>query len=101
MFLLFRLENVEIRYTTTERESLIIIKSLAEVRWLVVGNKYLIKIYIDYFILKSILRTGDIYKKIIRWIDRFFKYDYEIYYRSCIVNVIRITDGISRISEIY
>ena len=66
MFLSFRLEDVETRYTTIEQESLIIIKSLAEVRWLVVGNKYLIKIYIDYFILKSILRTGDIYRKITR-----------------------------------
>jgi len=92
---------VEIRYTTIEREFLVIIRLLAEVRWLVVGSKYLIKIYINHFVLESILRTGDVYKKITRWMNRFSKYNYKIYYRPCIVNVMRIIDGISRMSGIY
>lgn len=101
MFLSFKLEDVEKRYTTTEKEALAVIRCLAEIRRLVMRSPFPIKIYTDHMALESILRIGDAHGKITRWMDRLSEYDYQIYHRPCRTNIMRIADGLSRMPGIY
>lgn len=54
MFMFFRLEDIETRYDTIEKEALAVVRCLAKVRWLVMGSKYPTKLYIDHSALESI-----------------------------------------------
>jgi RNase H-like domain found in reverse transcriptase len=58
MFISFRLADTETRYGTTDREALAVVRCLAEVRWLVMGSPFSIKLYTDYQALESILSKG-------------------------------------------
>ncbi len=57
MFLSFRLEDAETRYSNSERECLAIVKCLAEVKWLVIENLHSIMIYSNHDALKFIFAT--------------------------------------------
>lgn len=97
MFLLFRLNDAEFRYVNSERECLAIVRCLAEVRWLVIGSKYPVKIYSDHDALIPILNKGQIEKgRIFNWMDRLGEYDFELVYRSSRDQHIGIADGLSR-----
>ena len=48
MFLSFRLADVETRYVNSERECLAVVRCLAEVRWLVMGNQHPVLVYSDH-----------------------------------------------------
>ena len=98
MFLSFKLNDAETRYSTTEREALAVVRCLAEVRWLVMGNRHPTKVYTDHIALTSILSKGtDEHGRIARWLDRLTKYDLEIHHRPSTTNVIGIADGLSRL----
>lgn len=58
MFLSFRLSDAETRYSNPERECLAVVKCLAEVRWMIIGSKFLVMIYSDHSALKTILIRG-------------------------------------------
>lgn len=82
MFMSFKLADVESRYSTTEREALAIVRCLAEVRWLVIGSPYPVKVYTDHVSLLSLLSgTADAHGRVARWMDRLSEYDFEIYHR--------------------
>ena len=51
MFLSFRFSDTETRYGTTDREALAIVICLAEVKWLIIGSKYPVKLYTDHQVL--------------------------------------------------
>ena len=57
MFLSFRLQDAETRYSNSERECFAIVKSLAEIRWLVMRSKHPVMIYTDHEALKPIFAT--------------------------------------------
>lgn len=93
---------MERRYTTTEREALAVIRSLAEVKWLVQGSNHPTKVYTDHQALETILNEGtDAHGRIARWLDRLTEYDYEVHHRPCKSNIIRIADGLSRMPGRY
>lgn len=48
MFLSFGFTGPQTRYQTIEREALSVVKNLGEVRWLVQGSKYSVKLYTDH-----------------------------------------------------
>ena len=97
MFMSFRLADAETRYHTTEREALAVVRSLAEVRWLIMGSQWPTKIYTDHEALESVMRKGtDVHGRIARWMDRLTEYDYEIHHRPCKANIMGIADGLSR-----
>ena len=54
----FKLSEAETHYTTTELESLTVVRTLAEVRWLAIGSPYPTKIYTDHTALLSTLSNG-------------------------------------------
>lgn len=58
MFMSFRLEDAKTRYDTTEREALVVVRCLAEVRWLVTRSRYPTKLYTDHSALESIFTQG-------------------------------------------
>ena len=58
MFLSFKLEEAETRYSTTEREALAVVRCLAEVKSYVMGHKFPTMIYTDHKALESILVVG-------------------------------------------
>lgn len=102
IFMSFRLEDAETRYGTTEKEALAVVRCLAKVRWLVTGSKYPTKLYTDHSASKSIFTQGsDAHEKIVCWMDRLTEYDYEVHYRPCKANIMRIADGMSRLPAKY
>ncbi len=97
MFLSFRLEDAETRYSNSERECLAVVKCLAEVKWLVIGNDHPVLIYSDHEALKSIFATGNTDQaRIAGWMDRLGEYDLKLAYRSSRDQHIGIADGLSR-----
>jgi len=97
MFLSFRLEDAETRYSNSERECLAVVKCLAEVKWLVIGNNHPVMIYSDHEALKSIFSTGNTDQaRIAGWMDRLGEYDLKLAYRSSRDQHIGIADGLSR-----
>lgn len=96
MFMSFRLENAETRYTTTEREALAVVRCLAET------SKHPTKIYSDHSALESIFRNGtDAHGQIARWMDRLTEYDYEVHHRPCRTDSSQknILDGFDNMTE--
>ena len=81
-FLLFQFTEVQQRYHTTERETLTVVKCLAECRWLVKGLKYPIMLYINYQILLKCLKSEDSIERLARWQLALFEYDLDIFYVS-------------------
>ena len=101
-FLSFKLADAETRYMTTERECLAVVRALAEVRWLVMGSEWPVKVYTDHSALPPILNQGtDVHHRIARWIERLGEYDIEVHHRPCSDNTMRIADGLSRMPGIY
>lgn len=58
MFILFQLNNTKTKYNTIEREALAIVRYLAETRQLIIGNKYLVIMYIDYLVLQLVINNS-------------------------------------------
>ena len=82
MFLSFRITHAESRYVNSERECLAVVRYLAEVRWLVIGNKHPVLIYSDHDALTSIMSKGQTEKgRISNWMDRLGEYDFKLVYR--------------------
>jgi hypothetical protein len=106
MLMSFRFNDAETRYHTTEREALAVVRCLAEVRWLVIGNKFPVMIYSDHNALSSILNKGDEgHGRISRWKtdwaniemeDRLGEYDFEVNHMSARDPHMGIADGLSR-----
>ena len=97
MFLSFRLTDAESRYVNSERECLAVVRCLAEVRWLVIGNKHPVLIYSDHDALRSIMSKGQTEKgRISNWMDRLGEYDFKLVYRPSRDQHIGIADGLSR-----
>lgn len=65
MFMFSWLKNTETQYDDIEKKTLTVIQCLAEVWQLVTESKYFIKLYINYFALKSnFSQVSDANKKI-------------------------------------
>lgn len=94
MFLSKPFALAETRYHTTEREALAVVRSLNEVRWLVIGSRYPIKIYTDHQALVSILKGDDARGRIVRWQLSLAEFDMEIHHVPGCQNV--LADGMSR-----
>lgn len=68
MFVSKVLSPAETRYHTTEREALAVVRCLEEVRWLVLGSPFPIKVYTDHQGLVSVLKGDDAKGKLVRWL---------------------------------
>src|SRR5437762_9342352 len=102
MFISFCLADTETHYGMTDREALAIIRSLAEVRWLVIGSPYPVKLYTDHQSLLSILGRGaDASSRIVQWQDRLNEYDLEIHHRPGKSHTMGVADGLSRMPTRY
>ena len=97
MFLSFRLQNVEIKYFNFEKECYVIIKTLIEVRWLIIDSRFLIMIYINYETLKSIFVIEQIEKKrIIIWLNRLKKFDLKLHHQFSRCQHIELANVLSK-----
>ena len=95
MFISQRLSEVEQRYLNTEREALSVLRALEEVRWLVVGSPYPVKVYTDHSALLSILRgEGSHQGRISSWMMRLSEYTVEYHHVKGSEN--KLADGLSR-----
>ena len=80
-FMSYQLLDAETRYSNNERECYAIVRSLAEVRWLVVGSKYPVTVYTDHIALKALFKTGNTESgRIATWMDRLGKYDLKVFH---------------------
>lgn len=92
------MSDVERRYLNIEREALAVLRALEEVRWLVVGSPYPVKVYTDHSALLSILGgEGPHQGRISSWLMRLSEYDVEYYYVKGSDN--RLADGLSRLQS--
>ena len=97
MFMSFRMTDAESRYVNSERECLAVVRCLAEVKWLVIGNKHPVILYSDHEALQKIFNTGQTEKgRISNWLDRLGEYDIKLCYRPSTDQHIAIADGLSR-----
>ena len=94
-FLSFQFTEVQQRYHTTERETLAVIKCLAEVRWLVKGPEYPIMLYTDHQALLKCLKSEDSTGRLARWQLALSEYDLDIFHVPG--KDITIADGLSRL----
>jgi hypothetical protein len=96
MFMSFRLNDVEIRYSNIERKCLIIVNVLIEVRWLIVNSKWKIICYIDHHALNSIMtKESSEYERITTWQNKLNEYDIKIVHRSITNSMIDIIDELN------
>lgn len=58
IFLLFRLSDVETRYSNLERECLGVVQCLVEVCWMIAGSPWLVYVYTNHHALMTILHKG-------------------------------------------
>ena len=97
MFLSYKLQDAETRYSNSERECYAIVKCLAEIRWLVMGSKYPVMVYTDHEALKPIFATGQTEKgRIATWLDKLGEFDFRVFHRSSRDQHIGVADGLSR-----
>jgi RNase H-like domain found in reverse transcriptase len=102
MFISFRLADAETQYGTTDREALAVVRCLAEVRWLVMGSPFPIKLYTDHQALESILsKEAEASTQIVKWQDRLNEYDFEVYHHPGKSHLIQIVDRLSRMPTRY
>ena len=95
LFLSFQFTDVQRRYHTTERETLAVVKCLAECRWLVKGPKYLVMLYTDHQALLKCLKSEDSTGRLARWQLALSEYDLDIFHVPG--KDITIADGLSRL----
>ena len=77
-FLSFQFTEVQQRYYTTERETLAVVKCLAECRWLVKGLKNPIILYTDHQALLKCLKSEDNTGRLARWHLALSEYDLDV-----------------------
>ena len=99
MFISFKLEDAETRYSNSEREALAVIRCLAEVRWMVISSAYPILVYTDHEALRVLL-TGldnDAHGRIAKWQERLGEYNFRLIHRAASTHFMGIADGLSRL----
>ena len=95
LFMSFQFTDVQRRYHTTERETLAVLKSLSECRWLVKGPKYPIMLYTDHQALLKCLKSEDSTGRLARWQLALSEYDLDVFHVPG--KDITIADGLSRL----
>lgn len=95
MFMSYQFTPTQTRYHTTERECLAVVKSLAEVRWIVKGSKFPVILYTDHQALLKVLKSEDVTGRISRWQLALSEYDLDVYHVPG--KDLAIADGLSRI----
>jgi hypothetical protein len=99
MFMSFKLNDVETRYSNTKRECLTIVNALAKVRWLMLENKWKIICYTNHHALNSIMtKESESYERIVIWQDRLEEYDIKMMHKLFTNVMIEIVDELSRLS---
>lgn len=99
MFLSFKLEDAETRYSNLEREALAVVRCLAEVKWMVIASPYSILVYNDHEALKVLLTVidNDAHGHIAKWQERLGEYNFRLIHRTASTHFMGIADGLSRL----
>ena len=99
MFISFKLEDPETRYSNLEREALAVVRCLAEVRWMVVASEYPTLVYTDHEALKVLLTRpdNDAHGRIAKWQERLGEYHFRLIHRAGVTHFMGIADGLSRL----
>ena len=93
MFMSRRLEPVETHYANTEEEALAIVCFLREVKWLVDGSPYPIKVYTEHSALKTFLKQDDDQSRLGYWQVKLPRYDIDYIHIPGCQN--QVADGLS------
>lgn len=92
MFLSFKLEDAETRYTTGERETLGVTRSLREIRPWIIESPYPTIVYTDHHNMLTTLSVGGTPTgRIAQWIDDLNQFDVEIAHRP---NTTKVNEAI-------
>ena len=99
MFISFKLEDAEARYSNSEREALAVIRCLTDVRRMVISLLYLITFYMDHEELRVRL-TGldnDAHGRIAKWQQWLGEYNFRLLHRAASSHSMGIAHGRSRL----
>lgn len=100
MYITFAFTPAERKYHTTEREVLSALRSLEEVRWLIQGSKYPVKLYTDHYALLKVFNSDDdSCGRIARWQLRFGEFRVDV--KHILDKELIIADRLSRINPNY
>ena len=97
MFMSFKSQDAETRYSISKRECLAIVRCLSEVRWLIMGSKYPAIVNTDHEALASTFATGRTEKgRVATWVDRLGEFDLLLRHRPSKDQHIGVGDALSR-----
>ena len=99
MFISLRLADAETRYSTTEQETLAVLRCLKAVSWFVQGSAYPVFAYTDHSALVHLLKHDDTHGKMAIWQQKLSQYDLEYLHVPGTQNA--VADGLSRMPTRY
>ena len=99
MFISLRLADAVTRYSTTEQETLAVLRCLKKLSWLVQGSAHPVFVYTDHSALIHLLKHDDAHGKMARWQQKHSHYDLEYLHVPGSQNA--IADGLSRMPSSY
>ena len=99
MFISLRLADAETRYSTTEQETLAVLRCMIEVSWLVQGSAHPVFVYTDHSALIHLLKHDDVEGKMAQWQQKLSHYDLEYIHIPGTQNA--IADGLSCMPSSY
>ena len=95
MFLNYQYNFSQIKYQTIEKKTLIIVKCLTKIKWLIQSFQYSIKLYTNHLTLTKCLKNENTTSKIARWQLTLSKFNLNIIHVS--KKKLIITDDLSKI----
>ena len=101
IFLLFRLSDVETRYSNLERECLGVVQCLVEACWMIAGSPWLIYVYTNHHALMTILHKGLNNQWIQTWENWLGEYDYIVWHWPNMDSLICMANRLSQMSTQY
>ncbi len=90
------LDRMEQKYSTTEREALVVVFVLHKFKHYLLGNKFVF--YVNHMTLVYLVNKPQVLGWIVRWLLLFLEYDFIVVYKPCSTHV--VTDVLSRLPDV-
>lgn len=99
MYFSYRLTDAQRRYSIGEKETLAIVQCLADCTELILPSPHTTLVYTDHHnLLKTFGADSANRGRVSVWLDRLGAYDFAVQHRPNTSRVIRVADGLSRLT---
>ncbi|RDW59800.1 hypothetical protein BP6252_12887 [Coleophoma cylindrospora] len=98
MFLSFALTKSQGNWQTTEREAYAVVRTLQDLRWLIIGSRFPIIVYTDHRAVLSVMKGPDAHGRISRWQNILSEFNLRL--KHIPGTELTIADGLSRVTHV-